>query len=147
MPSQTSRRILSTYFMNPSLASIALDAAAQSSASINWIHNLDTSLARNDDESDSDAGGGWASSSKHIGGQAVIQIERNGLRFVAPISRNGERSLCHHCCCDRKQIQQRIKLTMLYSFAEIMPSRSDCTSCLSASTASCTGELCRRSCD
>lgn len=85
-----SRRILSTYFLNPVLASLALvTAVAQSSRSIAWINNLDSRPREQEEDEKQDSDGGWADNSKPLGGQAVIQIHRNGLRFIAPVSRSG----------------------------------------------------------
>lgn len=62
---------------------------------ITWIPNLDGDYRaqQREEEEDSDEEEGrspWSASRRPMGGSAVIQIIRNGIRFVAPVSKNGE---------------------------------------------------------
>jgi AP-3 complex subunit mu len=82
--------VLSTHFSNPLKAALAIDCALASTESIAWVPSLETDYSRADDESEEgEQGGAWASTSK-AGGQAVCQVERKGLRYIAPISADGE---------------------------------------------------------
>ncbi|KAK4057449.1 hypothetical protein OIO90_001518 [Microbotryomycetes sp. JL221] len=106
------RRVLSTHFVNQLDANLAIEAALATSDSIIWVPSLQFSTTSShaheaqgsDDDSDVDACRNelddvWrqdgqarhdAAHANHgnrrTGGQAVCQIERNGLRYIAPIA-------------------------------------------------------------
>ncbi|KAM0786883.1 hypothetical protein ACM66B_002308 [Microbotryomycetes sp. NB124-2] len=102
------RRVLSSHFVDPLQANLAIEAALSTTDSIVWVPSLHTqhngalSAAagheiEDDDEeqggqhlADDDEGDGWRTQqqTRRAGGQAVCQIERNELRFIAPVASN-----------------------------------------------------------
>ncbi|GAA5976879.1 hypothetical protein JCM10908_005659 [Rhodotorula pacifica] len=98
----TGRRILSTHFASPLRATLAQDAASSSSHSLVWVPSTTTATAEDEsdasDEEDEDGErDGWdekrgrrrgGAAAAGSGGVAVCQIIRNGLRFVAPVTRD-----------------------------------------------------------
>ncbi|KWU42547.1 hypothetical protein RHOSPDRAFT_35900 [Rhodotorula sp. JG-1b] len=97
----TGRKILSTHFASPLRATLALDAAANSTHSIVWVPSTATALTpgdsdASDEDEDEDRVNAWddATTRRHRrggaggGGVAVCQIIRNGLRFMAPVTRD-----------------------------------------------------------
>ncbi|KDE08147.1 hypothetical protein MVLG_01628 [Microbotryum lychnidis-dioicae p1A1 Lamole] len=108
-----SRRVLSTQFTtSPLRAALAINAALASTDSVVWVPNLNPGVslrlsgrtrgdeAESDDDDDQVENSAeddegievqpWASTSKRqatMGRSVVCQIERNGLRYIAPISR------------------------------------------------------------
>lgn len=88
----TGRRILSTHFGQPLRAALSIDSALATTDSIAWVPSLEgDSYTANDDSSDEDGAEAWTKTSRRAGGQAVCQVERNGLRYIAPIAADGER--------------------------------------------------------
>ncbi|GAA6050784.1 hypothetical protein JCM3770_001643 [Rhodotorula araucariae] len=89
------RRILSTHFHSSLSSALAIDAALASSSPVVWVPG--TGLAAragasdagiNDEDGDED-GQPWASAPRPAqGGVAVCHIQRNGLRYIAPVSRD-----------------------------------------------------------
>ncbi|ORY88347.1 Mu homology domain-containing protein [Leucosporidium creatinivorum] len=86
------RRILSTHFAHPLRAALAIDAALACSDPIAWVPSLEGDYTATEDSSDEEeedqqeTAQPWAQTSRRAGGQAVCQVERNGLRFVAPVA-------------------------------------------------------------
>lgn len=96
MEAATGRRILSTHFHHPLRAALAFDAALATTDSIAWVPSLEGEYSQNDGDDSNEEGGereaaqAWTTTSRRAGGQAVCQVERNGLRYIAPIAAEGE---------------------------------------------------------
>ncbi|BGP54170.1 hypothetical protein JCM8202_005082 [Rhodotorula sphaerocarpa] len=99
----TGRRILATHFASPLRANLALDAASSSTQAVVWVPGIGAaSLDEDDDDSSSDeelAENAWRDSARRrtdaagggrggAGGVVVCQIIRNGLRYMAPVTRD-----------------------------------------------------------
>ena len=83
------RKILSTQFRNTTLQLESIQAHSNS----DFISATPAQPLLYDDSDDEDTP--WASTSK-TGGNALIQIVRNGLRFIAPVARDGQSTAsCH----------------------------------------------------
>ncbi|KAK4052782.1 hypothetical protein OIV83_002069 [Microbotryomycetes sp. JL201] len=98
------RRVLSSHFVDPLQANLAIEAALGTKDNIVWVPSLHAHYKgaksavgnRQEDEEDSeeehdDGEDGWrtgqhGTTMKRSGGQAVCQIERNGLRYIAPVA-------------------------------------------------------------
>ena len=91
----TGRRILGTHF-GPSQAlraALSIDSALATTDSIAWVPSLEGHTGAedsSDDDEEHEGGQGWSKTSRRAGGQAVCQVERNGLRYIAPIAADGE---------------------------------------------------------
>ncbi|KAM0749568.1 clathrin adaptor, mu subunit [Meredithblackwellia eburnea MCA 4105] len=96
-----SHKVISTQYPNPLRAILAIDTALATSNSVAWVPSLHPRVGGDDsDESDEDDDedeegeqDGWAQKGRRKahggaagGGLAVVQVIRNGLRFIAPIS-------------------------------------------------------------
>lgn len=102
-----SRRILSTHFPSSLQANLAIDAAVASSSPVVWVPGV-TGKSEDDadeesEEKEDEVEQPWAHGSRRSGGGiAVCQVQRNGLRFVSLVDKDG-------ACCSRSR-----------------PSRDDC---------------------
>ena len=97
-----SRRILATHFPSSLSTALAIDAAVQATHPVVWVpapqsaadsaHHDDDSDQEDDDDDDQP----WADSARRTNssrrsgptGVAVCHIQRNGLRYIAPVSRD-----------------------------------------------------------
>ncbi|BGP38698.1 hypothetical protein JCM10449v2_002633 [Rhodotorula kratochvilovae] len=89
------RRILSTHFGSSLSSALAIDAAVASSSPVVWVPGAglgargSSSDAGTDDDEDDEDGQPWATAPRPSqGGVAVCHIQRNGLRYIAPVSRD-----------------------------------------------------------
>ncbi len=103
VPRGCRRRILATHFASPLRANLALDAASSSTQAVVWVPGIGAaSLDEDDDDSSSDEEleeNAWRDSARRrtdaagggrggAGGVVVCQIIRNGLRYMAPVTRD-----------------------------------------------------------
>ncbi|KAI5479352.1 AP-3 complex subunit mu-1 [Pseudohyphozyma bogoriensis] len=88
------RPVLAAQSLSPLTTSLAIQTALASNAPISWVPALSATAGTEDDDDaeDDDDDVGWqekgGAAAKARGGFAVVQIERNGLRFIAPVSRD-----------------------------------------------------------
>ncbi|KPV76406.1 uncharacterized protein RHOBADRAFT_52417 [Rhodotorula graminis WP1] len=97
------RRILSTHFPSSLSTALAIDAAVQSSHPVVWVPAPQAATASaqlegdsDQDDDDDDDEQPWADSARRTSsstrtgpsGVAVCHIQRNGLRYIAPVSRD-----------------------------------------------------------
>lgn len=92
-----SRRILSTHFPSSLQANLAIDAAVASSSPVLWVPAINGKSGDHlDDESEDEEDQveqPWAHASRRSGGGiAVCQVQRNGLRFISLVDKDGTHS-------------------------------------------------------